>query len=1350
MNKEIEHTNVNEQEESVPLSLETCLLSAIIHGDIKGIKYFLELGADIECIDEEGRTPLYWASYYGQTQAALLLMEYGANVNSMTHTCATPLFIAALMGHTETVLALCDKGATVEVRETDGSMTPLFAAALNGHTEVVLALCERGADIESSDCIGVSPLFMAAAQGHKETVLALATRGADIHAVDDNGWNIPCAVAQNGHAEVLTTLLDLGCDIDSPNSLGMTPLFVASMAGQAEIVRYLLERGANINAASNNGDTPLIVAIRNEHTEIARMLISQGADVNVTNASGWSAYMYNKNPEIAQELIDHGVDTQIEEARFIEVGETPEEMRTVLELTSDGKIPLVSQNGVTPLMLAAHRGYTDIVKKIIQNESNMNAVDSNGCTALYYAVINKHAEIVRVLLENGANTEIKSKDGWTPLIGAAFNGYNEIVSMLIKHGADLKAKEDKTNATALHLAAQNGHAETVEVLIANGANTEERQKNGATPLLMAVDQGQMTSVLTLLRNGANPEVVDPKGRTPLHIAVNRGNLEIVLALINHGVIVNCKEHQGATPLFRAAEYGMLDLVQVLIEAGGNINAADDDRITPLSVAILKGHNEIAMLLINKGADIEAKNNEGRKPLHFAAQCGNVEVAEALINKGALNSGADINATDKEGYTPLHYAAQFGHADVINILLANGADINEKSNKGVTPLILAVLSEQEESVKTLLNKRIDVNDAYPLCSLYDEDNKELRLTVLALAAWFGLEKMVALLLNVPDIDPTRGAVCMRKWPDFMLSGIVHEPSLEESVEVRVASPLSLACWQGHSEIVRVLLAHKGMKRSLKSDIPLFSIWGDFTPEWERVVCAAGNKLILHMLLDFVADDEVMRERAYKALLYEGDRAIYYILERITSFLDCPTGSVYKRRERRRFQIELMLERLDESRPLLQDSMMNLLCSAVERGDSATLALLIEKMKVKGKLAQTALETAFKHTSDECIKLLLAVPGVDVMPTLIISAAEAKNTYPLLACLAHPSAGAPLPVAAITAAVAKDRAKNLELLLNHPEKVEGSCLDALILAAKRKGKMVDVLLRAFDWSMSEVVAAFEASIMNGRMNNAHLLLEWCRKQIETKEKLSHLNDKERTVFENALVKVAGCQDVEMLNLLLSDEYEWSSAAIVSALLASVKADDQRNMEKLLTWCGQKNIDVPQSVRDEMWISSLKKKKYNLLHLMLTNLGINVNSVVDFPHGRGCALHYAVGEGNIKLVKTLLAVKGIDVNNRDNHLEISPLCLAVSYGYKDIASLLLSTPGIDLNSTDSTGKTALDLAYYYNDTELIDKLKKLGAEQSAPHSPVINQSPDIPTNSEISDSPLAWKTFVRKAHYLFLPRK
>ena len=81
--------------------------------------------------------------------------------------------------------------------------------------------------------------------------------------------------------------------------------------------------------------------------------------------------------------------------------------------------------------------------------------------------------------------------------------------------------------------------------------------------------------------------------------------------------------------------------------------------------------------------------------------------------------------------------------------------------------------------------------------------------------------------------------MHKRSEFMLSGIVYNPKIEESVEVCVASPLSLACMQGHSEIVRLFLAHKGINLSLKTKMSAFGLWKYSTPEWERIVRAAGN-------------------------------------------------------------------------------------------------------------------------------------------------------------------------------------------------------------------------------------------------------------------------------------------------------------------------------------------------------------------------------------------------------------------------------------------------------------------------------------------------------------------------------
>ncbi len=604
----------------------------------------------------------------------------------------------------------------------------------------------------------------------------------------------------------------------------------------------------------------------------------------------------------------------------------------------------------------------------------------------------------------------------------------------------------------------------------------------------------------------------------------------------------------------------------------------------------------------------------------------------------------------------------------------------------------------DRVRAAITNGADVNAVRPFGSLYSED-KELRMSVLSLAAVFGLEEMMAILLNVPNIDLGRGVVRMCKRSGFMLSGVVYNPSIEESVEVHVAGPLSLACMQGHSEIVRMLLSHKGMKQALKTNNCKFTPWTHYEPEWESAVCAAGCKLILRMLLDFVADNKEMRERGYKALL----KMWLSPLEKITHFQKYPAGKDFVRRERHQFQMELMLERIEECKPILQDSIIPLLQSIAQRGDSATLAQLIEKMAVKGEHAQVVLVAAFESSNAECIKLLLSIPGVDVMPSLIVSAAKKTEKLPLLLCLAHPTARKPLPVAAIIASVEKERADNLQLLLAHPEKVDGSCIDALILAAQRKGKMMEILLQAFNWSVPEVLAAFKASILSDSLNNSQLLLEWCHKKKDIKEIFLHLEDNERKLFEEVLVKFADSKGSEMLDLLLT-EYDWSSDTLVSALLAAVKVYNRRNMNKLLTWCVQKNIEVPQRVLDEMWILSLKKKQHHLLHFMLTDLDININKVIDFPHGRNSALSYAVGEGNTELVKTLLAVKGINVNNKDNHHGMTPLILAVSCGFREIAQLLLDAPGVDLNETDADGRTALDLARMYNDKKLIEMLQKV----------------------------------------------
>jgi ankyrin repeat protein len=62
---------------------------------------------------------------------------------------------------------------------------------------------------------------------------------------------------------------------------------------------------------------------------------------------------------------------------------------------------------MTGLHIAAKKGYTDIVKLLIDYGADINSKDCLGRSPLYYAVVEKHTEIVKILVQNLC-------DPWSP------------------------------------------------------------------------------------------------------------------------------------------------------------------------------------------------------------------------------------------------------------------------------------------------------------------------------------------------------------------------------------------------------------------------------------------------------------------------------------------------------------------------------------------------------------------------------------------------------------------------------------------------------------------------------------------------------------------------------------------------------------------------------------------------------------------------------------------------------------------------------------------------------------------------------------------------------------------------
>ncbi|MDB5099882.1 MAG: ankra2 [Cyanobacteria bacterium RYN_339] len=115
-------------------SLEADIASAAGAGDFSMVKYLAESGANLNVRDEEGYTPLTWASQHGNTRVADYLIAHGANLNPLDRGGYTPLMWACQEGHFSTVALLLEKGANPWVRNWRGQ-TAIDLAAMYGRDD---------------------------------------------------------------------------------------------------------------------------------------------------------------------------------------------------------------------------------------------------------------------------------------------------------------------------------------------------------------------------------------------------------------------------------------------------------------------------------------------------------------------------------------------------------------------------------------------------------------------------------------------------------------------------------------------------------------------------------------------------------------------------------------------------------------------------------------------------------------------------------------------------------------------------------------------------------------------------------------------------------------------------------------------------------------------------------------------------------------------------------------------------------------------------------------------------------------------------------------------------------------
>jgi len=114
---------------------------------------------------------------------------------------------------------------------------------------------------------------------------------------------------------------------------------------------------------------------------------------------------------------------------------------------------------------AAWHGHTEIVKLLLGNNADVNAsCTDDGETPLYIAARNGHTEVVKLLLDNSADVNAsRTYDGATPLYVAAQNGHTETVKLLLVHKSNLNVKAHN-GEKPVDAARREHHWDIVEIL----------------------------------------------------------------------------------------------------------------------------------------------------------------------------------------------------------------------------------------------------------------------------------------------------------------------------------------------------------------------------------------------------------------------------------------------------------------------------------------------------------------------------------------------------------------------------------------------------------------------------------------------------------------------------------------------------------------------------------------------------------------------------------------------------------------------------------------------------------------------------------------------------------------------
>uniref|UniRef100_A0A8I5NQ15 Ankyrin repeat domain 27 n=1 Tax=Papio anubis TaxID=9555 RepID=A0A8I5NQ15_PAPAN len=418
---------------------------------------------------------------------------------------------------------LNDPSVVTPFSRDDRGHTPLHVAALCGQASLIDLLVSKGAVVNATDYHGATPLHLACQKGYQSVTCVKALVYYDVES----------------------------CRLDIGNEKGDTPLHIAARWGYQGVIETLLQNGASTEIQNRLKETPLKCALNSKilsimeahHLSFERRQKASEAPVqspqrsvdSISQESSTSSFSSmsagsrqeetKKDYREVEKLLRAVADGDLEMVRYLlewteedleDAEDTvsaadlefchplcqcpkcaPAQKRLAKVPTSGLGVNVTSQDGSSPLHVAALHGRVDLIPLLLKHGANAGARNADQAVPLHLACQQGHFQVVKCLLDSNAKPNKKDLSGNTPLIYACSGGHHEVAALLLQHGASINASNNKGN-TALHEAVIEKHVFVVELLLLHGASAQVLNKRQRTAVDCAEQNSKIMELLQVV------------------------------------------------------------------------------------------------------------------------------------------------------------------------------------------------------------------------------------------------------------------------------------------------------------------------------------------------------------------------------------------------------------------------------------------------------------------------------------------------------------------------------------------------------------------------------------------------------------------------------------------------------------------------------------------------------------------------------------------------------------------------------------------------------------------------------------------------------------------------------------